>query len=216
MQKITTLFTALLSCMALDASAQIIELTPTFDAQAELTNGAFVLDESGLSINTQSVPFANVDRRGILEFDLGSLSPNSIITEATLTFDLNTITTPPGPQAPIFGFVGDGLLSLDDVEQNDLLLGTSELITELGLTTVSLDAEAINSLNVAGGSLGILVLGSESFDQFGFDTLEAEALFGGTPATLNLTAVPEPSSTMLIISGLCIATVLRRRPCLRG
>lgn len=183
-----------------------------FDAKAELQSGAFNLVEGDLSIGTLSYAFADIDRRGILEFHLGGIPDGATITSAAITFDVTSFTfdsDDPGPEPRIYGYAGNGSADAADAEETNILLGTSSTVSDLGLHTVNLNTDLVQALLGVNDILGILVRGSADGNQFVFRTMEGAdaSMFGGMPVSLSVSyAIPEPASLALLgtIGGLLL------------
>jgi len=186
-----------------------VHAKPLFDVLATAqSSGGFTLTDGDTNINTQYLP-GIVDRRGILRYDLGAIPHGSTITSASITFDVNTITSSPGnfPQARIYGYTGGATVSATDAQQVGDLLGTSDPVTSLGTVTVNLDPSALQSLLASGDFVGLTVLGSANGQQFGFSTLESGF---DTAPTLNVTYAPEPTSAAML-AGIGLPFLLKRR-----
>jgi hypothetical protein len=184
---------------------------PTFDQKAESpTSSSFTLTEGESVINTQYYPQASVDRRGIIEFDLAAIPTTAVLSNATLQFYVNTITTDGTnyPQPLIYGYAGNALGDSSDAAQTGTLLATAAPITSTGpLITINLSASQIQNLRAQSPYLGIMVRGSANGDQFGFVAREGTA-FGPAP-TLNFAySIPEPTMLALIPASLLL---FRRR-----
>jgi hypothetical protein len=187
---------------------------PIFDTLATYNGATFDLSDGqfDVAINTQFIPDV-VDRRAILEFHLGGLPDGAVITSASLSFDVAVLTTDPidgGPEPRFFGFAGNGFANAFDALLVALPLATGSEVTALGPYTVDLDVTTLQSIFEINDLVGIVVGGSADGHQFAFDTLESEALLGGSAVTLNITYVPEPA-TMAVLPALGVLLLRRRR-----
>jgi hypothetical protein len=150
---------------------------PVFDVEASSDDGVnFVLTDGDTGINVQQIDFANVDRRGILEFDLRGIPLGAEITSASVEFEINTYTYDPpadGPEVRLYGYAGNGQVDVADATRTSIPNGIGPTVTDLRPTTITLNTSVIENL-LGGGSgyLGLLAVGSADFNQFGFDTLE--------------------------------------------
>jgi hypothetical protein len=192
--------------------AGTIAAKPTFDQKAvSPTSSSFTLTEGETAINTQYVPQASVDRRGIIEFDLAAIPTTATLSNATIQFYVSSLTSNSNgdyPQPLIYGYAGNALADASDATRTATLLATAPNVTGTGLFTINLNAAQIQSLRAQSPYLGIMVRGSENGQQFGFDTREG---FGGAP-TLNFDyAIPEPATMMMLIPILGGWVVRRRR-----
>ncbi|HXE55279.1 MAG TPA: hypothetical protein VN541_19805 [Tepidisphaeraceae bacterium] len=190
-----------------------VHAKPLFDALASPASGgtAFVVSDSDTQVNTQYFP-PYVDRRGLLGFDLGAIPKGATITSASISFDVNTITSDSqgdNPQPRIYGYAGGAAASVTGAADLTDLLGTSDPVTALGPTTVNLDPAAVQSLLAGNDYLGITVLGSVNGEQFAYYTTEFS--FADAP-TLNVGySVPEPASGLAVFAGAALLLAPRRR-----
>jgi hypothetical protein len=184
------------------AQAATLNIKTSFDVLASAPGDSnFVLTDGAGSVNVQQFLLANVDRRGLLAFDLAALPAGATITAASIDFDLNTITSSAGsfPQVRLYAHTDEGVAEVSDALNITTLVGTGDPVANLGPTTVNLDAGAVQSVLGGGSFLEITALGSANFQQFGFETLELSV---ASAATLNLTyvvPVPEPATLSLLV-----------------
>lgn len=191
-----------------------VHAKPIFDAMASNSEGAigggtYVINDGDLSINTQYYPQANVDRRGLLSFNTGGIPQGATITAATLTLDVNAITSGGAyPQIRIYAYGGSLSPSSGNATNLTELIATSDPITGLGSVEISLDAAEIQALLASNTFLGLTIVGSENRKQLGFTTSESSLDFA---PTLNLSyAVPEPATLALAMPAL-LGLMRRRR-----
>ncbi|MEA2709024.1 MAG: hypothetical protein QOF78_1625 [Phycisphaerales bacterium] len=186
---------------------------PVVDAKVSTSDMVnYVLTDGEGTINTQYLPGANVDRRGILEYHLGGVPDGATITAAKIAFNLQAITYSgsDGPNVRLYGYSGNGLAELSDKDQMFNLLAVGSSTTSTGPYEVDLSTTLIESLLSSGTDyLGIVALGSADGHQLGFYTNEAGF---SPPATLSVTyAIPEPAAMSLLLAPLAMFMRRRRR-----
>ncbi len=166
-------------------------LTPTVDFEGHSSDGVhFTVIDGSSSIFTQEVPWADVYRRGVMEFNIASLPEGLVIESATLELDINLFSG--YPSLHIFGYAGDGVMGTADPTFTSVLIGQSDPITELEPITIELDAEFIDSLLGESEYLGLVAFEPVTGGQVRFWASEAAAY--AMPPTLTLTyAGPAPS-----------------------
>jgi hypothetical protein len=169
---------------------QTIDISPTVDALATLTDGTFVVTDGQNSINTQRIPDIDLDRRGILEFDIGDIPSGSSISAASLTLSVNTITHTETeyPQPLFYGYAGDGAATTADAGETAILLQESDPILGSAIRTFDFDPALFQSTFGDADFAGLLIVGSENFRQTGFWTSEASGF--AMPPTLSITFTP--------------------------
>ncbi|QEG23013.1 hypothetical protein [Mariniblastus fucicola] len=155
-------------------------------------------------------------RNVILEFDIGDLSPNAVINSASLNVvkDGNLANTGSNP-APveIFGYVGDGNITLGDYDAPASSLGSGEIILGLSNGTAldfTLDTVLIQAIADSTGLL-TLRLETNNFATVNFASTETTTAFAPPTLTLEISAVPEPSSAILIAGWLAGFCAIQRR-----
>ena len=189
-----------------------VPLVPLVDALVDFTDtvsgGASPsVDETGTGINVQKVDFADVDRRGILEFDLNSIPAGSVITSAVLELDVNTITSGPGelPEISVHAYAGNGTAEVADGETPDNLVAREE-VPGLGFLEVALNVAMVEATLNSGRILGLRIANDLNPNQIGFATTESQSF---ASPVLRVTYIPEPATTAgLVVAGLF--TLLRR------
>ena len=158
------------------APSEILEAAPTLDAAADFSYGGAILTDGGSTITMQNIDWADIDHRGILEFDIGSIPDEATITSATLELDI-AVKSGSGDDQPILylhGYQGNGTAEIADGQVPLNLIGQSDPILALGMITIDLDVDYIGSLLSVTDYLGLLTLGDENGKQAGFVTLEGE------------------------------------------
>ena len=189
----------------------IYEAAAAVDARAELVNGSFIVTDGDTSILSQEVDFANIDRRGIVEFALPDEAGPVDVTEAILEIDVGSFTFSGTdfPLLELFGYAGDGDATVADATASTNLIGQRR-VDDTDVLAISLDADYVESLiNSGEGFLGLLF---RSERQVAFSSTEAAAFADVVPTlTLRYSAVPEPTSIGLIaLAGLPLLTRRRR------
>ena len=164
-------------------------ISPTVDARVEnFVDQPSVLSEFDDSINLHYIDFANIDRRGLLEYDISALPANSVIESASIMFRGNsrTGTDTTGPNIRIYVYAGNGIAEIADANDEFPLVATSDDILQLGPIEVPLNVLPIQSaLEQRTGFLGFQLRGSVDRSQFGFEA--SEFPFEPEPAMLSLT-----------------------------
>jgi hypothetical protein len=147
---------------------------PVFDVGAELTGGNYVVTDGAQSISVQRIDFANIDRRGILEFSLSDIPFGSNITSASLNLYINSFgSSPPEyPTLPIYGYAGNGTAEPADATQTATKIADTNEVQSTGPFSIELNAEYIESLLGTGSHFGLLMLGSANYDGVSFTTKE--------------------------------------------
>ena len=152
---------------------QILTLTPSVDAEAELIEGAYEIDNDDTSLNIQKIEFADLDKRVILEFTLPVIPDNRQIVSAELELYVNSFGSSPSrppAAAQIYGYSADNVATPEDALRTDLLVGIFGPVSELGPINRSFDAGWLNTLVEEGTTeIGLLMVGVD-ISSFGFDS----------------------------------------------
>lgn len=194
--KLIFLVTASLLTSGFAENARALTITPSILASIHDES----LDGFGDSFNTS--PFEGLLRqqafredRAILEFDLSSIY-NTNILEATLTFDL-IVNNAGGSQFrefDIFLYTGNGVADLFDFSSTDHIISTVGFFVSSGHSTYNLDiAIPLQNIIDASASFAGFV-----FDPLGDDNFPTIV----TNSAVTASAVPEPSSILLLTIGL--------------
>ena len=181
-----------------------IKIFPTLDARATLVGSSSIVQDGDQTIITQDIDFADIDRRGVMEFSLDRIPANATILDATLTLEISSFTSSPEQPFPVlslYGYEGNGVLDMEDALISNSVLGISSEAPRLDAPLViSLDAEFIQELVETGSYLGILAVGDEQGHQIAWYTTEA-----GETARPQLDIrydwlkpIPEPSTLSII------------------
>jgi len=155
---------------------RILEAVPTLDALADFSDGGANLVDDGSVISVQNVTFAEIDRRGVLEFDVSTIPDAAMITSAVLELDI-ILKSGSGDNQPVLylhGYEGNGTLEISDGHVPLNLIGQSAPVLSLEVITINLDTDYIRSLLPLTDYLGLLILGDENGTQAGFVTTEGQ------------------------------------------
>ncbi len=200
------------------AKASTVSLAPSLDALADFSDGGSVLVDGGSTINVQNVDFANVDRRGVMEFNISSIPDGSTIVSATLALDIivKTSSSDSNPILQLHGYSGNGTAEIADGQVPSNLIGQSDPILNLEMINIDIDAEYVESLLSGSDYLGLLAVNNDNYQQAGFVTLEGAIAGSRYAPVLTIEYVPEPATlSILAMGGLallkCKRTDTRRR-----
>jgi hypothetical protein len=177
----------------LPAGAQTRSILPAYDARVARTGtGPYSMTQSDLTILVQKLS-SGTDRRAILEYNLSGIPSDADITDAKIVFDINLFTSgsTTSAQPILYGFAGNGTAQLDDAFLTSTQIGVSPPVQELGLHTVDVDHDYIESLLGTSNFLGVAMVGDNNSHQFGFGASEYNATY--VPATLMLTYAAPPN-----------------------
>jgi hypothetical protein len=136
---------ALLVCLVSEGRASTVNLVPT-------AVGNVVDDAGGVADGTfdrvEATSFPEVDAtnnftyRAVMEFNLASIS-TAVVNSAQLHWDLGNATDPP-VTVQLYGYAGDGVLSVGDAQQNNLIATASiPQYGDGGATTFSIDVTSL-------------------------------------------------------------------------
>jgi hypothetical protein len=186
-----------------DASAEIIEIQPLIDASVDYSNGGATIMAGQASINIQDNASTQVDRRGVLEFDLGRIPDQAIIASAILSLDISTISASADnyPTLAIYGYSGNGTLETGDGQATTIFLGESAPIYSISSIDIDLDPTLIQPFLSASDYLGLLALGDQKGKQTAFISTEGQGMGLGTAPKLTISYVPEPGVFVIFFTG---------------
>ena len=179
--------------------------TPVFDVKATTDGGGgFTLNEGDISINVQQATSSQVDRRGILEFDIGAIPDGALITSASIQYDVVglTFSNISKPMVRLFGYAGNGVPDTADAEEVSQQIGIGDPIDTTGLKTIDIDSSFVQTLLGQTDFLGITMLGSEDHNQFSFATLEGAAFWQVSELTILYDPLPADFNGDGIVNGL--------------
>lgn len=185
----------------LPEGAETTQLLPAIDFSVNNDHpAATTIDLEGNTIAPRFIDFAEIDRRGVLEYDLSSIPANADITDAKIEFDIWSRGGGTGDvtEAPMYGYSGDGIASISDAFQTATQIGILGPVDSLDSITVDIDHEFIEGLLGATDYFGIAILGDPDYDSLSFATNEFfQSSSSAVPAQLFLTyTVPdEPESS---------------------
>lgn len=151
-----------------------VTIEAAVDAEANCLPGDFgcSFDDDDLGISVQRLDDFN-NKRGVIEFDLSNIPPDTQIDSASLNLQLSGFTV--GAGLNLFGYAGTG--SLDDVDAATpgQLIGTTGEIEDFDVT-IDLDEEYIQGLLGEASHFGMLALPTDGPRGVNFRTIEAHAL----------------------------------------
>lgn len=224
MKKVSQVMIHVFICMIFLGSTAIADVITTIDdgsvkifgGESVSTTGVYVdISNSGQNIN-----------RGVFEFDISKLSQYYSIAEVNLTLTVNYLL---GNFIPtilnIYGYSGDGIVDINDYQQQGELLSTVVIDTRYNAGTqleFSLDADNVEKILNTHSSdfLTIKISGSGTFAFLRVASLENTQ--GYTPASLSFayeqqtngpTPTPEPTTIAFFavgLAGLCLVSRQRK------
>jgi hypothetical protein len=159
-----------------------VQLRPTVDGEADLTNGSYVVKDTSSNINVSRT----TDHRALMEFSLANVPAHALVTSATLQIDVRQFQSNAGsyPHLLVYGYAGNGQLTAADATASSTLIGTSPDIAATDLVTINLNPTYIQSLLGTSSYLGLLGLGD--LNNLGFSFLPKETSGFGEAAFLSL------------------------------
>jgi hypothetical protein len=191
---------------ATPASAAVIVVDPAVDATIhdETGNGTFdFVTTTGSTNGVRNFPGFGIDR-SVIEYDLSALAGASI---GSVTFTYETASyTSPSPLVDILAYVGNGSASLPDATVAASLVGSYDPAQGFGIKTVALDPAVISTLLSGGSFLGLRFEGRLNANTSFYSSEGPPAPFERQRPTLTVetadaTAVPEPGSLILLMTG---------------
>lgn len=138
---------------------------------------------------SQGIPH---DQRAIMEFDVRSL-PAQQFSSITLTYYQNAWTSST-PYVLVYGYAGNGSVTLADATSPSVLLGSDTTGTGTGWRTITLDPGAVLSLTGQTGYLGLRVVGGNNAN------LQFLGPNGYNPLKLDFTPGTPPSPPAVSVS----------------
>ena len=205
---------ALTSTFATPSFAQLVSFLPAFDATLldQDLDATFESGNTSNPVNDIRRTDGVVNQGYLFEFDVSGVGANSMVTSASLFFEVLDPPRLPGDIA-ILAYQADGILTLpDDGDRPSLSAGSFDPVSlGSGTVSVTLDANVINILAMNGDFIGIRMQGAEN------DALSTirgiQTTLPGDPPTLllDVTTVPEPSALPLLFMAT-ISVAMRYRP----
>jgi hypothetical protein len=161
-----------------------VQVRPTMDATARLTDDEFVVIDGPGQIGMQKVDAIELDTRGIFEFDLRALPAGAVIDSVTLEMDTSSASTSTMPQLQFYGYGGDGYAAVADAIKIDVFVGESEPVDDLDLFAAAINPQFVQSLLGNSDFLGLLALGDPGGTSIAIHSNEAGA--GREPPLLTI------------------------------
>jgi hypothetical protein len=185
---------------AAKSSPQQVEVFPTFDAQAEAQDGVnYVITDGGTLISASRFTSIDLQRRGILEFNVIPFAQGYTIQSATLELDVMLISSGGGmyPGLELHGYAGNGAADVSDATVPFNAIGNTGLIFDTGIVTADLDAAFIRSLLGSATHLGLMAYQMTVGRQAGFCSTEGEipGSFSGPKLTIEYVLNLTPGDT---------------------
>jgi hypothetical protein len=193
-----------------DADAAAILITPTVDRRGIFNFG--LDDEFHLQIDggpdTVTLQEDNFEERFALEFALGALPADAIITAVTLTLHLTGDPIPGANSAEVHGYAGDGTIQAADLSVDNLLAGFLPVAPsfDIALGTLFLQNLVLAGEDFAGFTLRNVTIGGGVFNVW-----SVEAMAANRPTLTveyEVTPIPEPGT--LVLLGTALAACGRR------
>jgi hypothetical protein len=163
-------YDTVLDVFAVPAGSSLASLTPAVEARGFYAPGVQGVQDAGPSMLAYDRT-SGTDDRAIMEFDLGVLPSNAMVTAAWIELDVNLITSTEFtfPEPLFYGYTGNGAAEPDDAGETGWLLGQAPEIKDLGLWRIDLNTMAVQAVVESGGShFGLLAVGGPNHHQFGF------------------------------------------------
>ncbi|MCC9600269.1 PEP-CTERM sorting domain-containing protein [Stieleria sp. JC731] len=201
--------------MAETGRGAIVNLTPNFDAtlRDDGFDGTFNSGGNGNFFNTIRRIDGVVNEVLFFEFDVSVVGDSEMVSSATLSLGVFGTPNDPG-DIEILAYQADGVLTFpDDGARPSTLVATYDPISEgSGTISISLDAATVDGFIKGGDFIGFRLQGAE--DQADTTIQGVVNVFdpGGPPTlTLDISAVPEPTSAVLLMGLVSVVACKRRR-----
>jgi hypothetical protein len=195
--------------------ANTITIVGSVDATISDTNGDGIFDSTtaenpstfGLVVRqfenfSSSISFED---RAVIEFSLAGIAPTDTITGLTFTFGESSATSNSGRIVGVYGFAGDGAISLADATAPATELASYDnWAIGLGAHTLTLDPSTLQSLLGHTSYFAIRLQGDQLSTNTSLNSLEEN--FGTPPQITVTTAAPLPSPLRLLAGlGILVA-----------
>ncbi len=210
-----------------DARASTIVVLPTADGSGEDDPVDGVFDSFNTTsnnrpVNRSATGVAQGVHRTAVEFELPTIPGGEVISSVTFQFEGFVQFGDLGPHTTlIHGYAGDGSISLSDFTESNLLGSLSigvAVVNDPFLETLDVTSFVQGLYTATETHAGLLVqLQDESLPQHGLDLIGTQWPGGGQPPDstrfprLIIETVPEPSTALLLASGLGALAVRGRR-----
>ena len=225
--------TLLVLCPALfltqpDASASTITVLPAADGSGEDDPVDGVFDSFNTTsnnrpVNRSTTGVAQGVHRSTFEFELPPIPSGEVISTVTFQFEGFIQFGDLGPHTTqIHGYAGDGSISSSDFTESNLLGSLSisvAVANDAFLETIDVTSFVQGLYAATETHAGLLVqLQDEGLPQHGLDLIGTQWPGGGEPPDetrfprLIIETVPEPSTLLLLATGVAALAVRKQRP----
>ena len=187
------------------ADAAVIVTTPTDDARGidSFLDGNFsCCVDPGIVTATRNSSF---EERVALEFALGALPSDALIISATLTLHLPVVPLPIPNFAEVHGYAGDGTIAALDMTVSNLFAGFG--VNAAGAVDIPIDPGFIQELLTTHEDFAGFMVRNVTSPSGVLSMYTSDSGFPRFSPTLSVEyeVVPEPSSLLLMATGLALA-----------
>ena len=204
-----------------DAMALTITVLPAADGFGEddPIDGVFDLvntTSNNRPVNHSTAGFNQGVHRSTFEFELPTIPGGEVITSVTFQFEGVVQFGDLGPEITlIHGYAGDGSITVGDFVESNLLGSISISVASANdpfLETLDVTSFIEGLYSSTESHAGLLVqLQNESAPQHGLDLIGTDTPDPARFPKLIIQTVPEPSTALLLASGLAALALRRRR-----
>lgn len=183
--------------------ADLVTLHPT--AGGDIQNILDIVDVSNPRIRMSQS--GSAERRIVMEFDMMGLTAGMTIDSAVLALTKDGTFSNIGSVLPVHvtAYLGDGIVSLDDFDAPSAM-NVGDFVLDNTVVPANgteflfplIDLAPLQTAFDSPSQLLTLRLETDSFATLNFASLETGTSFAAPELRLNLSAVPEPSSAILI------------------
>jgi hypothetical protein len=213
------LFFGALLCTHLSYASTIV-VSPTFDRVGGDNNGdgsfdvwPFALDDPNLFIryNAASDP-PNQQYRSVLEFSLSDMPEGTYLGSATLFLKWVNLSVT-APHAVIYGYAGNGIVELSDLEASTQLAGpfTHDNILNGDMESIDVTAYVRSLLEASAPYVGFVIAGEGAAGGGSARWASMEYPDSSRHPSLTMDAVPIPGAMWLLGSGFICLVGLRSK-----